>query len=388
MNLRARLTLTYVAVLILGLLAFAIIALAAIDRALHSSLDARLQTAAHAMIALTDTRKGLIHLDSDDRAQFHAILGVQLNGTIYQRDGAVAVSSVADQPDELFALVHQAPAQEQILTLGSHDLAIRALILPLLNDGTITGYVVTWRPSDWIGEFDRAEIISLSIAAIVIVVLAALAGDMVARRALQDTFARQRRFTADASHELRAPLSVIRAESDLALRRNREGGEYRAALAAIASEADRMETLIEDLLAAARAEDGHLVREEIDLSEICSAAVARVVSTARAKAIDLQLDVVAGMLIMADERALSRAVLALLHNAVKFTPDGGRTDLIVKRAGTRVDLLVRDTGPGFSPQALQHALERFWREDAARERAGTGLGLAIARSIVEASGAT
>ncbi|MDQ2679622.1 MAG: HAMP domain-containing histidine kinase [Candidatus Eremiobacteraeota bacterium] len=388
MNLRARLTLTYIAVLVVGLLVFATIAVAAIDRALHSSLDARLQSAAHAMIALTDVRSGRIHLDPDDRAQFRAILGVQLNGTVFQRDGSTAASSVADQPDNITELIRSRPPQERIATLGSRDFAIRALVLPIERSGSIFGYVVTWRPSDWIDEFDRTEVLSLAVAALVIIALAALAGDLVTRRALQDAFARQRRFTADASHELRAPLSVIRAEADLALRRDRAEGEYRSALAAIASEADLIETLIEDLLSAARAEDGTLARDETDICELCAQAVARVAASARAKNVDLQLDAPTQALVLADERALSRAVLALLHNALKFTPANGRADVIVRQTGPTIELLVRDSGPGFSSEALEHALERFWREDSAQDSGGSGLGLAIARSIVEASGAT
>jgi two-component system sensor histidine kinase MprB len=87
-----------------------------------------------------------------------------------------------------------------------------------------------------------------------------------------------------------------------------------------------------------------------------------------------------------DPHAIERAILAIAHNAVTYAPAGGQVQLCVERHGGVVDVTVRDNGPGFTHAALEHALERFWRDEAGIVNNGTGLGLAIARSIVEAAG--
>jgi signal transduction histidine kinase len=201
---------------------------------------------------------------------------------------------------------------------------------------------------------------------------------------LQAAFERQRRFTADASHDLRAPLATLRAEVDLALRRERSTAEYRAALAAIAEDADQLDRLIDALLAAARSEGAALDLRPLDIGAIAQAAVEQMSAFARAKGIAIETRLEAAVEINGDADLLGRAVLATLHNAVKYTPPARAVHVTVHRFPEHVELRVRDEGPGFSAGALLHAFDRFWRGDAARGRStGSGLGLAIASEIVQ-----
>ena len=203
---------------------------------------------------------------------------------------------------------------------------------------------------------------------------------------LQAAFERQRRFTADASHDLRAPLATLRAEVDLALRRERTVPEYRSALTAVAEDADQLDRLIDALLTSARSEAGELTLRPLDLNSLAADCVTAIATFAHAKSVTLDTEFAEESEIDGDPDLFHRAVLATLHNAVKFTPEGSAVRVAVVRARDRVVLRVRDAGPGFSELALTHAFDRFWRDDAARGRSGSGLGLAIASEIVRRCG--
>jgi signal transduction histidine kinase len=204
---------------------------------------------------------------------------------------------------------------------------------------------------------------------------------------LQSAFERQRQFTADASHDLRAPLATLRAEVDLALRRERSPADYRAALEAIANDADQLDRLIDALLAAARSEGGTLDLRPLDLPAIVRHSVDEIAPFARARGVEIETAIDDESVINGDAGLIGRAIIATLHNAAKFTPPTHAIHIAVTKTGGRVELRVRDEGPGFSSAALVHALERFWRDDAARGRSGgSGLGLAIASEIVRRCG--
>jgi two-component system OmpR family sensor kinase len=205
---------------------------------------------------------------------------------------------------------------------------------------------------------------------------------------LQHAFDRERRFTSDASHELRAPLSVIRAEADLALRKERTAAEYRAALETIASEADALEALTRDLLTVARADAGAVAvpLTAIDLSAVAADAVARLAVLAHERGVRVHVDAAPNALVRGERDGLERAVITVLHNAIKYASPNGTVGVRVMHNGDAVELCVSDDGRGFSAEALQRAFDRFWRE--ARTLPGSGLGLAIAKATVERFGGT
>lgn len=200
------------------------------------------------------------------------------------------------------------------------------------------------------------------------------------------------RFTADAAHELRTPVAVIRASADLALRHDRPAESYRQTLRKIQGESERMTELLDQLLLLARGDAGHWqFRFDAVLAGTVIGQLKDVVAPlAEAKQIQLAWNVPAQTgLVWADEAALRRLVLILADNAVKFTPAGGRIAVRLEAGASHCVLEVEDTGCGISPEHAPHIFDRFYRADPARTAgAGSGLGLAIARTIVEAHGGT
>lgn len=378
---RTRLAAAYVAIMFAGLLLFAALAVLAIDRTLRSSLDSRLATEANATKTFIDVHDGRIAIDADDRRQFLSVLGVASNGLIIDPSGQLLLSSSARPP----AALTSAPNVNGYFDAGRGDSAVRAFASPLVRDGLRLGTVIIWRSSGLIAQTDRGAAIAFGLGAIVIAGFALLAGNLVTNRALGDAFARQRRFTADASHELRAPLAVIRAEADLALRKERTPADYQAAMQNIASEADRMEALIGDLLSAARAESAKPERERVDLASVVVNVSERLAATLAAKHGALDVQAPQSAFVLADAGALERAVMAVGHNAARYVPEGGHVRMNLSRNGSWLEVDVEDDGPGFSESALEHAFDRFWRGGAGGQE-GSGLGLAIAKSIVESYG--
>jgi signal transduction histidine kinase len=381
-SLRSRLTASYVAVLVLALAAFGAAAVFVIDRDLHASLDARLQTTARAALNFIDVKDGSIKIDARDREQLFALLGGQTEIAV-QGDSGLVFSTVVKPAAQLLSTARGAGGFSLVRHRGAD---VRALVVPIEADGKHLGAVVVWSSTEWIKDTDRQVAIAFAIAALLLAAVASITGAAVARRALDDAFARQRRFTTDASHELRAPLSVIRAESDLALRKPRDPATYQTALSTIAAEAEMMEKLVSSLLSAARAQDGGGERTIVDLHTVALRVCTRLRPAADVKHVALALEGGQACQVRCDGDALERAVTAIVHNAIKYTPPRGCISVSTTRRRGGAELLVRDSGPGFSADALIHASDWFWRGDQEDSDDGTGLGLAIADSIARAAG--
>ncbi len=203
---------------------------------------------------------------------------------------------------------------------------------------------------------------------------------------LEAAFARQARFTADASHELRTPVATLRAQVESALNGERTAPEYRATLEACGRAAGRMAGLIESLLALARADARErLASEPVSLDTLVREGTDLLRPTACAAGVELHCSAEPASAV-GDARLLSEVVLNLVTNGFRYNRPGGRVDVTLERENGQAVLRVSDTGVGIPADALPHVFERFYRVDAARSRAhgGSGLGLSIVRWIVEA----
>lgn len=208
--------------------------------------------------------------------------------------------------------------------------------------------------------------------------------EMLAR--LETGLGRERAFTADASHELRTPLTLLKTELELIARDHPSGADLDQALQTAVDEADRLARLIDDLLILARADSDQLTlnREEISIAELLHALKARY-AQAGART-EIRLHAPAGLVSYADPARLQQALTNVIDNALRH----GRGPIHLS-AGThngRLDLHVRDHGPGLPPAFLDHAFERFARADPTRNQHGAGLGLAIVKAIAQSHGGT
>jgi signal transduction histidine kinase len=205
---------------------------------------------------------------------------------------------------------------------------------------------------------------------------------------LQAAYAGQERFVADASHELRAPLSAVAGNLEL-LGRQLDDNERAIAVLEAQRGTQRLGKLIADLLSLARADSmAPLIAERLALDGIVAAAQRDAWALAGGRHLESVLR--PGVVIMGNREELVQLALILLDNAVKFSPAGTPVSLRVERRADRAVLSVRDFGPGVPPAALPHVFDRFFRADAARTRtgAGAGLGLSIAKRIAVRHGAS
>jgi len=190
-------------------------------------------------------------------------------------------------------------------------------------------------------------------------------------------------FVADASHEFRTPLAVIRTTAELALRRTRSPEAYRDSLQEIGVEAERMTSLVEDLLILARSDAGvaDMPLSPLDLSEVLRDVLAEMRNLAEFRRVQIKA-ILHKALISGNQPALHRAFLVLLDNALKYSAEG--SEVIVSMSDSTVE--IKDSGLGISQEDLPHIFKRFYQADRARSQGGYGIGLSLAETIVKAHG--
>jgi heavy metal sensor kinase len=228
--------------------------------------------------------------------------------------------------------------------------------------------------SDTENEFDR---------------LAAVLNSTFAR--LEAAFAHQVRFTSDASHELRTPISVILSQAQTALSRERSAAEYRETLEACQRAAQRMRRLAESLLELARLDAGQqkMKRDPFDLARVVRDSVELLRPLAAERGIEIHADPTS-VQCLGDAERIGQILTNLVSNAIHFNRDKGEVRVTVCAEHNTALLTVADTGEGIPPEDLPHIFERFFRVDKSRSRiqGRTGLGLAISRAIADAHGGT
>ena len=207
---------------------------------------------------------------------------------------------------------------------------------------------------------------------------------------LEAAFQAQKRFTADASHELRLPIAILKGEIEVALRHPRPPEEYRRVLRESLQTIARLERIVDDLLTLARADARQLefAQEPVDLTLLLEEAAQDHLPLFARKRIELVMDIADGLEVLGDAHALARVFANLLHNAFKYAPEGSRVRLVARREDGEVEVRVEDEGPGVPEEARTRIFDRFYRVEDARggKEGGAGLGLAICKHIVRAHG--
>jgi heavy metal sensor kinase len=327
---------------------------------------------------------------SDGDNQYRVVgCRVQARGSAYT---LVVLRSLHDQEDLLerasYALLVAVPLALLLASIGGYFLARKSLAPVVRMSATAAriGAANLHERLPVVNEQDELGALALVINALL--------------SRLDASFEQQRRFMADASHELRTPVAIMRSETEVALsQQERSNGELRESLAIVKDETKRLTHIVEDLFTLTRADAGQykLTTKEFYLDELAGE-VARALRTLVAeRGLTLRLDAHQEMPFRGDENLLRRLLLNLLDNAIQHTPRGGAVVISCKRAEAGYVITVSDTGTGIPAEAQAHIFDRFYRADSARSRAedegasltsGAGLGLSIARWVAEAHDGT
>ncbi len=432
-SVRARLTLWYTAILALVLMIFSAVSYVLLARAIRAETDASLADTAHEFAAAFDPadrshgRDVLLDFRYSDREilvlspKGDVVIGSKKLGTperqrieSFVRAGGTGLQTIAGGEDDDGMRIIATP----INVVGSHYTVVVARNLSEQSDrlegaahavlfgiplallvAAAGGYLLARKSlapvtmmslkARQIGAETLDERIEIGNERDELGFLAATLNGLLER--LQLAFESQRRFMADASHELRTPIAIIQGEADVALaRRDRTAEDYRESIEVMQRAARKLTRLVQNLFLLARSDAGRypMSMSRFYLGEVVADCIRGMRSVSQARGVELSCSPSEDIVIVADEELIHRLVLNLVENALKFTPGGGRVHVGVMAEDGHCQIRVTDTGSGIAPADQERIFERLFRGDrtAPQNAGGAGLGLPIARWIAEAHG--
>ncbi|CAN5746303.1 hypothetical protein BH18ACT11_BH18ACT11_25670 [soil metagenome] len=392
-HIRKRLTMGYVGILAIILLVFGVVVVISFHRQVTIQQDRLLDQKVKSLVdgSLSGTDKSAI---LEDPNSYGWVIITPDGHTLGQNPTAASLGL----PARWLAKESLHEGEMVSATIKGPQGSVRVATSPAVQSGTLVVLQVARSPAVVQGTVDRL-ILVLSTVGLGALILAAAGGLFMSRRAMrpvQEAFGRQRTFIADASHELKTPLTLIRADAEVLSRGlDDSDDDNRELIEDLLGETERMNAILSDLLLLARldAEKVSVSREPFDLAPVLSETSERFAARAVAEGKDLQVNHSGKLPARGDAERTGQILAALLDNALRFTPTGGTITVESRSIDKRVEASVTDTGPGIAPESLDRVFERFYRADAhsaARTRGpsggGTGLGLAIARDLARAQG--
>ena len=275
---------------------------------------------------------------------------------------------------------------------GPEGEMLRVVSVPVTGRGGYEAVIQSAQPRRVVWEAVGDLVLILIPVGLGGLLLAGVGGLYMSRRAMEpvrESFQRQRTFIADASHELKTPLALLRINAEV-MKRNPTDPENQEIIEDQLSEIDRMDTLLSDLLILARLDAGRLDVENkpFDLATVAADTAGRFLKRASEEGVRLEVEVPDELPVRGDPGRTGQILAALLDNAVRYTPNGGNVTVSGRFLDERAEVSVEDTGPGIPPKHLPRIFDRFYRVEEARTRkgGGTGLGLSIARDLARAQG--
>jgi two-component system OmpR family sensor kinase len=435
-SVRFRLTLWYSLTLILAVALISLVVFLATRQALLAQTDSMLASHGGKVLEVAAQQGIDMHADMNKEQflqEFAAIPGMLVYVLDDQGQVQVSSSSVQLPPEALADLFEQTGQANNpfFLTQPAGSLTLRFWAVPIRVAGSFQGAVLLASPMDAIQQSLASLLWILLAVFLVLTPPAVFGGYMLARRALQpiasmsaqmqrissanlqqrvedprtgdelqelaytfnslldrlgQAFERERQLLGDVAHELKTPLATMRVGIEVTLDRPRQESEYQAALKESLVDVDSMTRALQNLLdlAWARAQDARGEAQRISLSLLLENRVRSLQTMAHVKGISIHHAIAPGLWVQAHEDKLSRAMLNVLDNAVKYTPEGGSVRVILEEADGSARLWVEDDGPGIPAEDLPHVFERFYRGSTSRQTLGSGLGLAITQAVVQA----
>lgn len=437
-TLRVRFALWVAGLMLFGLVVAGVIVYLLLAYNLRNSLDDALRLQASQISAVAEVDNGKLKfseplseenttLSTQSRDRNLSILVYGQTGKLIQQVGGAMV-----HPDFLPNPLNQTQDSFVTISLTDTEHALRVYTAPILDQGTVVGFVQVARSLEALDETLDFVATILMIGTPILILFAAIGGYFLAARALspidqmtrtahrianeqdlsqrltipstndevgrlavtfdemlerlEETFKRERRFTSDASHELRTPLATMQSILTVVRQRPRSNQEYEEALDDLIDETNRLSALADKLLQLARGQQTTSVAlTKVDLSQLLHDVCDSLGPLAEEKRLRLTDRVAEGILLQGSYDDLLRLFLNLLDNAIKFTKTGSIT-LTSQVEQTHIVISIADTGIGIAPEHLPHLFERFYRAEQSRTTRGAGLGLSIAQEIARLHG--